>query len=78
MATDLAQVLLRKGVSEMATHRACCSACKRSLLPGELAHEVQSGHSLCSLCLGERTPLASVQVSATEKRLVVAPMPRAA
>ena len=78
MAPELANALLHKGIGAMTAHRASCAACHRSPLPGELIHEVESGRALCSLCLGERTPVSSHMVHAAAKRLVVAPMPRAA
>ena len=78
MESDLANALLRKGVGDLASHRAPCSACRRSPLPGELVHELESGRSLCALCLGGRTPVSSRMVTATEKRLVVVPVARAA
>jgi hypothetical protein len=78
MEGDLANALLRKGVGELTAHRASCAACHRSPLPGEQVHEMESGRSLCSLCLGGRTPVSSCMVHAAEKRLVVVPMARAA
>lgn len=78
MAPELANALLHKGIGVMTAHRSSCAACHRSPLPGELVHEVESGRAVCSLCLGERTPVASHMVHAAEKRLVVAPMARAA
>lgn len=57
---------------------ACCSACQRSLLPGELLHVYDSGRSLCTLCRGRlpeavRSPLRSERIHATAVRLAVVP-----
>ena len=57
---------------------ACCSACRRRLLPGELLHVYESGRTLCTLCraslpLAERTPVRSERIYATAQRLAVVP-----
>lgn len=57
---------------------ACCSACERHLLPGELLHVYDSGRTLCTLCRGrlpedKRSPLRSERIHATSARLAVVP-----
>jgi hypothetical protein len=56
---------------------ACCSACRRRLLPGELLHVYDSGRSLCTLCRGllpadKRSPVRSERIHAAVSRLAVA------
>ena len=57
---------------------ACCSACRRCLLPGELLHVYDSGSTLCTLCRGQlpedkRSPLRSERIHAGASRLAVVP-----
>jgi hypothetical protein len=57
---------------------ACCSACERHLLPGELLHVYDSGRTLCTLCRGRlpedtRSPVRSERIHATSARLAVVP-----
>jgi hypothetical protein len=57
---------------------ACCSACERRLLPGEMLHVYDSGRKLCTLCRAllpedERVPIRSERIHATAVRLAVAP-----
>ncbi len=57
---------------------ACCSACERRLLPGELLHVYDSGRSLCTLCRavlpeGNGQPVRSERIHATSVRLAVVP-----
>ena len=54
---------------------ACCSACERRLLPGELLHVYDSGRTLCTLCrvtLPE-APVRSERIHAANVRLAVVP-----
>jgi hypothetical protein len=56
---------------------ACCSACRRRLLPGELLHVYDSGRTLCTLCRGllpedKRSPVRSERIHAGVSRLAVA------
>jgi hypothetical protein len=48
---------------------ACCSACQRRLLPGEVLHVYDSGRTLCTLC---RSPVRSERIHAAVSRLTVA------
>jgi hypothetical protein len=57
---------------------ACCSACERRLLPGELLHVYDSGRTLCTLCRAslaepEAALLRSERIHATAVRLSVVP-----
>jgi hypothetical protein len=57
---------------------ACCSACERHLLPGELLHVYESGRSLCTLCRSHQpedkgAPVRSERIHATAVRLAVVP-----
>jgi hypothetical protein len=56
---------------------ACCSACQRRLLPGEVLHVYDSGRTLCTLCRGllpadTRSPVRSERIHAAVSRLTVA------
>jgi hypothetical protein len=53
---------------------ACCSACRRRLLPGELLHVYDSGRTLCTLCRAADTssPVRSERIHAAVSRLAVA------
>ena len=52
-----------------------CSSCERRLLPGEVLHVYESGHTLCTLCAGLMTeaPLRRERIHAAEVRLAVVP-----
>jgi hypothetical protein len=76
--SDLARILLRKGVGSMTSDRTKCSKCRRTPLPGELLHVLETGRSVCSLCLRElpateQNPVRSERVHASERRLAVVP-----
>ena len=78
MPSDLASLLLRKGVGSMISDRPLCSKCNRTPLPGELLHELESGRDVCSLCLRElpateQNPVRSERVHASERHLVAVP-----
>jgi hypothetical protein len=75
MARDLASFLRRRErrPEEDPTR---CSGCDRVPLAGELMHELETRSTVCELCLadlpdGERTPVASVRVRASEAVLAV-------
>jgi hypothetical protein len=71
--------------SELQVHKlraghaaACCSACERHLLPGELLHVYDSGRTLCTLCRArlpedKRSPVRSERIHAAAARLAVVP-----
>ena len=78
MAREIASILLRNSLGALHTEQAACSRCRRIPLIGELMHELESGHEVCSLCLGKSgardgEPVRSVRVRATEKPLAVVP-----
>ena len=78
MAHDLATALILKSVGSSAGHSATCSRCRRTPLPGEMMHELESHKVVCQLCLArvperERQPLRSDRVRASERRLAVVP-----
>jgi hypothetical protein len=57
---------------------ACCSACRRRLLPGEILHVYDESQTLCTLCAallpdGKRTPVRSERIRAAEHALAVVP-----
>jgi hypothetical protein len=71
-------MILRKSLGSMSSDRADCSKCRRTPLAGELLHVLESGRSVCSLCLRElpateQNPVRSERVHASERPLAVAP-----
>jgi hypothetical protein len=78
MSAELASALLRKGVGAMASDRPRCSSCRRTPVPGELLHLLESGRVLCSLCLAklpedERGAVRSERMHASERHIAVVP-----
>jgi hypothetical protein len=76
--SDLAYMLLRKGVGSMKSDRDVCSKCRRTPLPGELLHVLEKGSIVCSLCLrelpeAEQNPVRSDRVHASRRHLAVVP-----
>jgi hypothetical protein len=75
---DLAALLLRRSVGALGPARDCCGECRRTPLPGERLHELDSGRLLCELCFGalpeeRRLAVRSERVHASERRLAVVP-----
>jgi hypothetical protein len=75
---EIASILLRNSLGALHTDRAACSGCHRTPLTGELMHELESGHAVCSLCLAKADgrdgePVRSERVRATDKPLSVVP-----
>jgi hypothetical protein len=71
-------MLLRKGVGSMTSDRAVCSKCRRTPLPGELLHVLETGPVVCTLCLpklpaAEQSPVRSERVHASARHLVAVP-----
>lgn len=61
----------------MSDDRLSCSSCRRTPLPGELMHLLESDQVLCELCFAalpeeERRPLRSERVHASLRHLSVA------
>jgi hypothetical protein len=76
MGSDLASMLLRKSVGSMVSGRSRCSSCERTPLAGELLHELDSGSTMCDLCLAqlpeaERRVVRSERMRAGERHLAV-------
>jgi hypothetical protein len=75
---EIASVLLRKSLGALDADRSTCSRCRRTPLTGELMHELESGHDVCSLCLAKAggrdgDPVRTERVRATDKPLAVVP-----
>jgi hypothetical protein len=75
---DLAAMLMRRCLGSLTSAGASCSECERTPLAGERLHEMDSGRTLCDLCLvalpeDARTTVRSERVGASERRLAVAP-----
>jgi len=78
MPKDLAAHLLRKAVGSMTREWESCARCRRTPLPGELLHVLESERVLCSLCLarlpeGQRSTLRSERVHVARRQLAVVP-----
>ncbi len=75
---DLASMLVRKSLSSAVVTADQCAACKRTPLPGEGLHEIDTGRIVCDLCLAEipehdRQAVRSERVRAGERPLAVVP-----
>ena len=75
---DLAALLLRRSIGSLGSGHDRCAQCRRTPLPGERLHELESGRLLCELCFGalpeeQRRAVRSERVHAGERRLTVAP-----
>ena len=76
---ELSGLLLRKSVGALTSNQECCSGCRRTPLPGERLHEMDTGRVLCELCLlalpedKRRAAIGSQRVHASELRLTVVP-----
>jgi hypothetical protein len=76
---DLSGPLLRRSIGSLsASPRDRCADCRRTPLPGERLHVLDSGRRLCELCFGAlpdeaRLAVRSELVHASERRLAVVP-----
>jgi hypothetical protein len=75
---DLSALLLRKSVGSLRSNREGCARCHRAPLAGERLHEMESGRTLCELCLialpeEKRKTIGVRRVHASDQRLTVAP-----
>ncbi len=75
---DLAGILLRKSMGSLDSGRRQCASCRRVPLVGERLHEMDSGRTLCELCVGhlpadQRHCVRIERVRATEHALAVVP-----
>jgi hypothetical protein len=76
--SDLARRILRKSIGSMRSQCVHCGACRRTPVPGEFVHRLETGRVVCSLCLArvpaaEREGAAAERVHASERHLSVAP-----
>lgn len=75
---DLAGILLRTSARTLDSGRKRCSTCRRAPLIGERLHEMESGHTLCELCIAQlpadaRHAVSSERIHAADRHLAVAP-----
>jgi hypothetical protein len=75
---DLSSLLLRKSVVALADSRERCGKCRRTPLPGERLHEMETGRVLCELCRlalpeDKRQAVRSQRIHVAERQLAVAP-----
>jgi hypothetical protein len=75
---DLAGMLLRRSLGAVKPTPGRCTKCERTPLPGERLHEMDTGRTLCDLCLSalpedDRHAVRSERVHASEVPLAVAP-----
>jgi hypothetical protein len=73
---DLAAYLLRSSLDSLSPGSDECASCRRTPLPGERLHELDSGRLLCELCFvalpeEHRLAVRSQRVHASERRLEV-------
>lgn len=76
--SELARRILRRSITAMRSECARCSRCRRTPVPGEFVHRLQSERVVCSLCLAhvseaERAGAVADRVHASERPLSVAP-----
>jgi hypothetical protein len=75
---ELAAMLVRRSLRTAAPSRDRCGACRRTPLPGERVHELDSGRTLCELCFAalpdeKRLAVRTERVPVGDRRLTVAP-----
>ncbi len=75
---DLAAIMLRRSARSLDSGFKRCAGCRRTPLVGETLHEMDTGRTLCDLCVSalpeeERRAVGSQLVHASEKPLSVAP-----
>jgi len=75
---DLSALLLRKSVHSLRSNRERCGRCDRTPLAGERLHEMETGRTLCELCLialpeEKRKAIRVQRVHASDQHLTVAP-----
>jgi len=76
--SDLARRILRKSIGTMREGWLQCSSCRRTPVPGEFVHHLNSERLVCSLCLAkvpaaERDDAVAERVHASERQIAVAP-----
>jgi hypothetical protein len=75
---ELAGMLVRRSLRAAAPPGDRCAACRRTPLPGERVHELDSGRTLCDLCFAalpdeRRLAVRTERVHVCHRRLPVAP-----
>jgi hypothetical protein len=75
---DLAAMLVRRSLGSLPPGTPRCAGCRRIPLPGERVHELDSGRTVCDLCLAQlpeerRLAVRSERVHASERPLEVVP-----
>jgi hypothetical protein len=73
---ELATMLMHLSLGALNDDAIRCAGCRRTPLPGERLHELDSGRLLCELCFGalperDRVAVRSERVAAGERRLAV-------
>ena len=75
---DLAAIMLRRSAQSLDSGRKRCAGCRRTPLVGERVHEMDTGRTLCELCVAalpekDRRSVSTELVHATDKQLSIAP-----
>jgi hypothetical protein len=75
---DIAPMLIRVCLGAAGPPGPSCGECRRTPLPGERIHRLESGSVLCELCFAQlpeehRVAVRSDRVRASERPLAVAP-----
>lgn len=70
--------MLRRSARSLDSGRQRCAGCRRTPLVGERLHEMQTGRTLCELCLtslpeADRNAVRTELVHASDTHLSVAP-----
>ena len=76
--SDLARRILRKSINTMRAGWLECDSCRRTPVPGEFVHHLQSERLVCSLCLAkvpaaQRDDAIPERVHASQRQISVAP-----
>jgi hypothetical protein len=75
---ELAAMLIRRSLGTPAPATSRCADCRRTPLPGERVHELDSGQTVCDLCFAalpdeHRLAVRTERVHVSDRRLAVAP-----
>ena len=76
---DLSAMLIRRCLGSTGPGAEACGDCRRTPLPGERLHRLETGGVLCDLCFAalpeeRRLAVSSERVHASERPLSVVPM----
>jgi hypothetical protein len=76
MANDMESILIRNSLGSIRHDEPRCSHCRRTPLVGELIHMLDSGKTVCSLCVGELPerdglPISCERVRSNDRPLAV-------